>query len=77
MNSLVKWRWGTRQREGWDGPEVTQGFRPGHSNNGNAVTELSPEFRGRSLVLDKLNWRLQTEVSVHRLLNCGTEAHGR
>lgn len=62
---------------GWDGPEVTQGFTPGHSNNGNAFTELSHEFRGRSLVLDKLNWRLQTEVSVYRLLNCGTETHGR
>ena len=56
---------------------MTQGFRPGHCNISSVFTELSHEFRGRSLVLDKLNWRLQTEVSVHRLLNCGTESHGR
>lgn len=50
MNSLIKWRWRTGQREGWDGPEVIQGFKPGHCNSDNAFTELSPEFRGRSLV---------------------------
>lgn len=50
MNSLIKWRWRAGQREGWDGPEVIQGFKPGHCNNDNAFTELSPEFRGRSLV---------------------------
>lgn len=47
---------------------MIQGLNLGDWNSDNALTELSPGFRGKSSVLDRLNLKFLVEVPAHRLL---------